>query len=218
MNFTLQAISGVPTIFNTPNNTTQAGIHGTGGPGGSDGFDGSALGNSIFLRTGSTLSFIAQDAGDLLTLGEQVSFTDDTIFGTGGTSVLIKGNGTVVYNGTTDYQGTISINNVNFKVNGLIDTAPIFVCRNINFSLQRGMLSGIGTLTGDVFVNSGTIFPDTGGTLTLGSLFLNSADSVNNSLGSLVNIEIDSSSTTSFTVTGPSSLAGTFGDQTRSKC
>ena len=37
-------------------------------------------------------------------------------------------------------------------------------------------LSGSGTLTGDVFVNSGTISPDTGGTLTLGSLTLNSAD------------------------------------------
>ena len=47
------------------------------------------------------------DAGDLLTLGDQVAFTDDTIFGAGGTSVFVTGNGTVVYNGTTDYQGTI---------------------------------------------------------------------------------------------------------------
>jgi hypothetical protein len=209
LNFTIQAIPEVPTIFNTPNNTTQAGIHGTGGPGGSDGFDGSALGNSIFLRTGSSLTFLAQDTGDLLTLGDQVSFTDDTIFGAGGTNVFVNGNGTVVYNGTTDYQGTISINNVNFKVNGLIDAASIFVCRNISFSSQRGMLSGIGTLTGDVYVNSGTISPDTGRMLTLGSLFLNSANPVNNTLGSLVNIEIDSNSTTSVvSVTGPASLAG----------
>ena len=85
LNFTLQAFSGIPTIFNTSNNTTQAGTHGTGGPGGSDGLDGSALGNSIFLRTGSSLTFMAKDAGDLLTLGEHVAFTDDTSFGAGGT-------------------------------------------------------------------------------------------------------------------------------------
>ncbi len=209
LNFTLQALPGISTTFNTPNNTTQAGIHGTGGPGGSDGLDGSAWGNSIFLRTGSSLTFMAHDADDLLTLGEQVAFTDDTIFGAGGTSIFVKGNGTVVYNGTTDYQGTIMINNANFKVNGLIDAASIFVCRNIGFSSQRGILSGIGTLTGDVFVNSGTISPDTTGTLTLGSLSLNPADPVNDTLGSLVHIEINSSSRPStVTVNGPASLAG----------
>ncbi len=31
LNFTVQASPGVPTTFNTPNNTTQAGTHGTGG-------------------------------------------------------------------------------------------------------------------------------------------------------------------------------------------
>ena len=46
------------------------------------------------------------------------------VFGGGGTSVFVTGNGTVVYNGTTDYQGTVTINNANFKVNGLIDEAP----------------------------------------------------------------------------------------------
>lgn len=209
LNFTIQALPGISTIFNTSNNTTQAGTYGTGGPGGSDGFDGSALGNSIFLRTGSSLTFMAYDAGDLLTLGEQVAFTDDTIFGEGGTGVFVKGNGTVVYNGITDYQGTILINNANFKVNGLIDVASIFVCRNPSFSSQRGMLSGIGTLTGDVYVNSGTIAPGTGGTLTLGSLILNPANPDSDTLGSLVHIEIDSSSTSStVTVTGPTSLAG----------
>lgn len=211
LNFTIQAFSGVPTTFNTSNNTTQAGTHGFSGPGGSDGLDGSALGNSIFLRTGSSLTFMANDAADLLTIGEQVSFTDDTIFGLGGTSVFVKGNGTVIYNGTTDYQGTVMINNANFKVNGVINEASILVCRNIGFSSQRGELSGIGTLTGNVFVNSGTISPDTGGTLTLGSLSLNPADEVNNTLGSLVHIEINSSSTPSnVTVTGPTSLAGTL--------
>ena len=174
LNFTIQALSGIPTTFNTSNNTTQAGTHGTGGPGGSDGSDGSALGNSIFLRAGSSLTLMAQNAGDILTLGSQVAFTDDTNFGAGGTVVFVKGNGTVIYNGTTDYQGSITINNANFKVNGLIDETSIFVCRD-NVSSQRGMLSGIGTLTGSVFVNSGTISPDTGGTLTLGSLTLNSA-------------------------------------------
>lgn len=211
LNFTLQALSGVPTVFNTSNNTTQAGTHGTGGPGGTDGLDGSALGNSIFLRTGSSLTFIANDANDLLTLGNQVAFTDDTTFGAGGTSVLVRGDGTVIYNGTTDYAGTLSIHNAHFKVNGQIDTAPIFVCRNVSFSPQRGTLSGVGTLTGDVFVNSGIISPDTGGTLTLGSLILNPADPGSGTLGSLVHIEIDSSSTASLvTVTGPASLAGTL--------
>ena len=208
LNLTIQAIPGIATIFNTTNNTTQAGTHGTGGSGGTDGTDGSALGNSIFLRTGSSLTLMAQNADDLLTLGDQVTFTDDTVFGTAGTSVHVRGNGTVVYNGTTDYQGTIMISNANFKVNGLIDGAPVSVCRNIGFSPQRGTLSGIGTLTGSVFANSGTISPDTGGTLTLGSLTLNSADPMNGTLGSLVQIAIDASGTSLVSVNGPATLAG----------
>jgi hypothetical protein len=211
LNFTLQALPGIPTTFNTSNNTTLAGAQGTGGTGGgSNGSDGSALADSIFLRSGSSLTLMASDVGDLLTLGEQVAFTDDTSFGAGGTSVLVNGNGTVVYNGTTDYQGNITINNANFKVSGLINDASIAVCRNIGFSAQRGTLSGTGTLTGDVFVNSGIISPDIGGTLTLGSLSLTSADLIDGSLGSLVHIEIDSSSTSSVSITGPASLAGTL--------
>jgi uncharacterized protein with beta-barrel porin domain len=208
LNLTIQAFSGIPTIFNTSNTTTQAGIHGTGGAGGTDGNDGSALGNSIFLRSGSSLTLMAQDRGDLLTLGDQVAFVDDTSFGGEGTSLFVKGNGTVVYNGTSDYQGTIQINNANFKVNGEIDNAPISVCRNISFSQQRGTLSGQGTLTGDVFVQSGTISPDTGETLTLGSLTLNSADLVDGTIGSLVHIEINSSGTSSVAVNGIATLAG----------
>lgn len=205
LNFTVQALSGIPTVFNTSNNTTQAGSHGSGGPGGSDGFDGSALGNSIFLRTNSSLTFVAQGVNDLLTLGDQVAFTDDTDFGAGGTVVFIRGDGTVIYNGSTDYRGAITINNTNFKVNGLIDQASIFVCRQ-DVNSKRGILSGIGSLTGDVFVNSGTIYPDTGGTLTLGSLILNSAGG--SALGSLVHTDINSSGASSVTVTGPASLAG----------
>lgn len=211
LNLTIQALPEIPTTFNTSNNTTQAGTHGTGSVEGSDGTNGSALGNSIFLRAGSSLTLMAQNADDLLTLGEEVAFTDDTVFGAGGTDVFVKGNGTVVYNGTTDYQGTIMINNANFKVNGQIEDASIFVCRNIGFSSQRGTLSGSGTLTGDVYVNSGIISPDSGETLTLGSLSLNPADLLNNTLGSLVHIAIDSSSTPSVvTVTGSASLAGTL--------
>jgi len=211
LNLTIQAFAGIPTIFTTSNNTTQAGTHGTGGSGGgSDGLDGSALGNSIFLRAGSSLSLIASSTGDLLTLGDQVAFTDDTTLGAGGTTVFVRGNGTVIYNGTTDYQGTISINNANFKVNGLIDEAAVSVCRNIGFSSQRGTLSGTGILTGDVFVNSGTISPDAEETLTLGSLSLNSSDTVNGTLGSLVHIIIDTNSTSSVTVIGSASLAGTL--------
>ncbi len=209
LNLTIKALSGIPTIFNTTNNTTQAGIHGTGAPGGSDGTDGSALGNSIFMRTGSSLTLMAQDTNDLLTLGDQVTFTDDTVFGAGGTNVSVKGNGTVVYNGTTNYQGTVIINNANFKVNGLIDSASILVCRNISFSTQRGMLSGNGTLTGSVYVNSGIISPDGGKMLTLGSLVLNPANPSSNTLGSLVHVEIDSNNTPSVVnVTGSATLAG----------
>ena len=123
---------------------------------------------------------------------------------------LSKEMGTVVYNGTTDYQGNILVNNANFKVNGLIDEASIFVCRNIGFSQQRGTLSGAGTLTGNVFVNSGTIAPDAGETLTLGGLSLNPADLPNDTLGSLVQIAIDSTGTSLVSVTGPASLAGTL--------
>jgi hypothetical protein len=206
LNFTVQALAGVPTTFNTSNNTTQKGTHGTGGPGGSDGSDGSALGNSIFLRSGSSLTLTAQGATDLLTLGAQVAFTDDTVFGAGGTSVHVQGNGMVVYNGTTSYQGTVTIDNANFKVNGQIDQAPVFVCRDSSVSSQRGILSGIGILDGDIFANSGTISPDTGGTLALGSLILNSAGS--GSLGSLVHININSSGTSLVAVNGSASLAG----------
>ncbi|WP_157058193.1 hypothetical protein [Legionella adelaidensis] len=208
LSFTIQAFSGIPTTFNTTNNTTQAGTHGTGGPGGTDGTDGSAWGNSIFLRTGSSLTFLAQNADDVLTLGEQVAFTDDTIFGAGGTGVFVRGNGSVIYQGTTDYQGTVTINNANFKVNGLIDQAPVFVCRNSGFSAQRGQLSGSGTLTGNVFANSGTISPDIGSTLTLGSLTLNSPTT--GALGSLVHININSAGTSLVAVTGAASLAGTL--------
>jgi len=210
LNFTIQALSGIPTTFNTSNNTTQAGTHGTGGPGGTDGTDGSAQGNSIFLRLGSSLTLVANNTDDLLTLGTGVAFTDDTSFGAGGTSIFVTGNGTVVYNGTTDYPGTITINNADFTVNGLIDTASIFVCRNSSLSSQRGTLSGVGTLTGNVFVNSGTISPSAQGTLTLGSLTLNSADSIDGTLGSLVHIEIGSSGTSLVSVTGSASLAGTL--------
>lgn len=206
LNFTIQAFQGIPTTFNTSNNTTQAGTRGTGGPGGTDGTDGFALGNNIFLRSGSALTFLANDADDLLTLGDQVSFTDDTFFGGGGTTVSVRGNGTVVYNGTTDYQGTITINNANFKVNGQINEATLQVCRNSGFSPQRGMLSGIGVLTGSVSVNSGTISPDAGGTLTLGSLNLSPA--MMGAIGSLVHIEINSSGTSLVSVMGAASLAG----------
>lgn len=209
LNFTLQALSGIPTVFNTINTTVQAGIHGSGsGAGSTDGFDGSALGNSIFLRKDSTLTFLAYDIGDLLTLGEGVAFVDDTSLGAGGTEVLVVGNGTVIYNGTTDYQGTLLINNATFKVNGLIDEASILVCRNPGFSPQRGTLGGVGTLTGNVFVNSGTISPDTGSVLTLGGLTLSPADPNTNTLGSLIHIDIDSSGTSLVSVTGAASLAG----------
>lgn len=205
LNFTIQAFSGIPSIFNTPSNTTQAGLHGLGGAGGADGFDGSALGNSIFLRTGSSLTLRASDANDVLTLGAGVAFSDDTNFGTGGTIVYVRGNGTVIYNGTTDYQGVVSVYDANFKVNGEIDNAPIFVCRQ-NVSSQRGTLSGSGTLTGSVFVNSGTISPDAGQTLTLGSLTLNSPSG--GSLGSLVHVSINAGGAALVAVTGAASLAG----------
>jgi hypothetical protein len=93
----------------------------------------------------------------------------------------------------------------------VIDEAHISVCRNISIGSQRGTLSGIGTLTGNVYVNSGTISPDARGTLTLGTLFLNPADTLDGTLGSLVHIEIDESSTTSVVaVMGQATLAGTL--------
>ncbi len=208
LNFTLQALSGIPTIFDTLNNTTQAGTGGSGSSGAMDGFNGSSLGNSIFLRTNSSLTLLAQDPDDLLTLGEGVDFTDDTSFGAGSTRVLVTGNGTVIYNGTTDYQGTLQINNATFQVNGQINQASILVCRNIGLSSQRGTLSGSGMLAGDVFVNSGTISPDTGKTLTLGSLILSPADPMNGTLGSLVRIGIDASGSSLVSINGAASLAG----------
>jgi uncharacterized protein with beta-barrel porin domain len=208
LNLTIQAISGVPTIFNTSSNTTQAGSHGTSGPGGTDGSDGSALGNNIFLRENSSLTLKAENPNDLLTLGNEVSFVDDTSFGGTGTSVSVTGNGTVIYNGSTTYQGTITINNANFKVNGSINEASVSVCRNIGLSSQRGVLSGSGQLTGSIFANSGTIYPDAGEYLTLGSLQLNSAHPMSGTLGSLVHITIDSGVASRVVVTGAATLAG----------
>ena len=207
LNFTIQALAGVSTTFNTLNNTTQAGTHGTSGPGAFNGTDGSALGNSIFLRQGASLSLLANHVNDLLTLGSGVSFMDDTAFGAGGTTVFVEGDGTVVYNGTTDYQGSIMINNANFQVNGQIENASIYVCRNTGFSEQRGALSGSGVLTGDVFVNSGIISPASAKSITLGSLSLSSTDF--GAPGSLVHIDINSTSKPSVVaVNGPASLAG----------
>lgn len=207
INLTIQAMSGISTVFNTVSTTTQAGIGGSAGPGGTNGADGSSLGSSIFLRNGSSLTLTANNTNDLLTLGAGVSFVDDTSFGGTGTSVFIRGNGTVVYNGSTDYHGSIVINNANFKVNGVINSAAISVCRNILFSPQRGTLSGIGSLTGTVFANSGVISPDGAGTLTLGSLTLSSVSG--GALGSLVHITIGSGGASSLiAVTGTATLAG----------
>lgn len=201
-------MTGVSTRFNTSNNTTEAGTPGNGNSEAFNGLDGSALGNSIFLRAGSSLTCMALNIEDRLTLGDGVSFVDDTSFGAGGTSIFVSGDGTVIYNRIADYSGTISINNANFKVNGTINTAPIYVCRNRDFSLQPGTLSGGGTLTGNVYVNSGKISPDAAGTLIFGSLTLNSADIINGTLGSLVHIEIDHSQTSLVSVTGSVALAG----------
>lgn len=228
LNFTVQALPGIPTTFNTSNTLVQAGARGAGGPNATDGADGSALGNSIFLRSGSTLTLMAYDANDLLTLGDQVAFTDDTSFGGNGTSVNVRGNGTVIYNGTTDYQSSIKISNANFKVNGQINNASILVCRDIDFSAQRGTLSGIGSLTGNVFVNSGAISPDAGGTLSLGQLSLHAPSPVSVSrekrvqpikalnasacdggtIGSLVHSTIDSNGASLVAVAGTATLAG----------
>ncbi|MBP6892079.1 hypothetical protein KBB68_00715 [Candidatus Babeliales bacterium] len=208
LNLTIQAFSGVSTTFTTNNNIVTAGIRGTAGSGGGvDGFDGQALGTSIFLRAGSSLTLRADDANDLLTLTDQVAFVDDTSFGTAGTNLFVRGNGTVIYNGTTNYEGSITINNANFKVNGTINSAGVSVCRDIGFSAQRGTLSGSGSLTGAVLANSGAIYPDDGGTLTLGSLHLNSAIP-GSTLGSLVHIAIDADGTSLVSVTGAAILAG----------
>lgn len=206
LNFTIEALTGVPTTFNTSNDTTQAGTGGTEGPDGEAGSPGTSLGNSIFLRTGSSLTFTATAANDLLTLGDQVAFTDDTSLGGGGTSVFVNGNGTIIYNGTTTYQGNITVNNATFEVNGQINQASVAVCRNSGFSAQRGTLSGTGILTGAVSANSGAISPDANSTLTVGSLNLNAASS--GALGSLVHIDINSGGTSLVAVNGAATLAG----------
>ncbi|MBY0371985.1 hypothetical protein K2X33_14965, partial [bacterium] len=202
LNFTVKALPSVSTSFNTTNNTTIAGTPGTAGPGGTNGNPGSALGNSIFLRSGSSLKFLAQDVDDLLTLGSGVGFIDDTSFGAGGTNVYAKGDGTIIYNGTTDYAGAVTIQNANFKVNGAIDNAPITVDRDTGFSTQKGTLSGTGTLTGGVTAAAGIISADAGGTLTLGNLNLGSTSEIHS--------EIDSGGTSLVGVTGAAALAGTL--------
>src|SRR5690606_36685487 len=63
------------------------------------------------------------------------------------------------------------------------------------------------SLSGDVYVNSGVIFPEAEATITLGSLILSSADP-GNTLGSLVHITINSGGTSLVSVSGSASLAG----------
>lgn len=210
LNLTFQALDGgVPTIFNMSNNTAQAGLGGVGSAEGLDGMDGASLSSSIFLRSGSLLTLLAPNVEDLLILGDQVSFVDDTSFGGDGASIMVRGNGKVIYNGSSDYQGTLSIHNANFELNGgRIDQASIFVCRNLGISDQRGMLSGNGTLTGSVYVNSGVISPSIAQTLTLGSLILNPANPLSNTLGSRVSSKINSDGASRVEVTGPAELAG----------
>lgn len=203
--FTIQALQGVPTLFNTvtDNYSVQAGVGGTapGGSGGADGDSGAAEGPSIFLRENSALYFVANEDDDILTLDEAVSFVDDTEWGGTGTSVFITGSGTVIYNGISEYRGNITINNANFKVNGAINLADVSVCRNTGFGTKRGQLSGRGTLTGKVFANSGTIAPDAGQTLTLGRLELSEIDLGGDTLGSLVKITFDGSAPSLVAVT-----------------
>ena len=206
LNVIIEAFSGTPTVFNTLNNTVQAGLGGEGGPNADGGTAGSALAENIFLRQNSSLTFVASGVDDLLTLGSGVSFMDDHDFGAGDTNVFVTGNGTVVYNGSTDYQGHITINNANFKVNGTISNAAVSVCRNIGLSTQRGTLSGSGSLTGSVSANSGAISPDHGAVMTLGSLSLQPATL--STLGSLVHIEIDADGTSLVSINSTASLAG----------
>ena len=114
-------------------------------------------------------------------------------------------------------KGPSLINNANFKVNGLIDEASIFVCRNIGFSSQRGTLSGSGNLDRRCLCQFRNDLSRHGGTLTLGSLTLNSADLVDDTLGSLVYIEINSSGT-SLVVRYRSRIVSRYlGDRSRSK-
>ena len=210
LNFTIQALPGVPTNFDTTNTSTTAGNPGVGAPGAADGSRGFALGNSIFLRSTSTLTLLAENEDDLLILGEGVSFVDDTEFILEGTTVEVTGNGTIIYNGATTYSGTLHINNANFKLNGIINDTSVSVSRDISYSAQRGKLSGRGTLTGSVKVNSGIISPDANQTLTLGSLILNSANPDTNTLESIVHAEINSAGTSLISVTGAVALAGTL--------
>lgn len=209
LNFTIQALSGgMPTIFNTTSNTVQAGTAGTGGSESTAAAAGSALGNSIFLRENSILVLRANDENDLLILGEEVTFDDATSFGAEGSNIQVIGNGTVIYNGTTDYLGEITVNNANFKVNGRINNANVFICRNIGLSLQRGTLSGTGVLSGNVAVSSGIIFPENGQTITLGSLLIYDAIIAPSAIGAIVHIQINSSSIPStVTVLGSATLS-----------
>lgn len=202
---TIQALPGIPTFFNTSNNRVEAGAGGIGGPDAENGDAGRSLGESIFLRSGSHITLSAPNSEDLLTLGDEVSFIDDTNFGAGGTYIIVQGDGTVIYNGTSNYQGSITINSANFKVNATIGSANVSVCRN-NVTKKRGTLSGRGSLTGNVFANSGTISPDPNLTLTLGTLTLSSA--AVGALGSLVHTEINATGTSLVSVIGNAQLAG----------
>lgn len=107
--------------------------------------------------------------------------TDNVIFNTPitGTGTLVKdGSGTVTLGGASTYTGATSVNTGTLVVNGSLGNTAVTVA-------SGATLAGSGTITGDVTIASGgTLSPgNSPGTITLGSLVLNSASVLDFQLG-----------------------------------
>jgi len=176
-------------------NSTTAGIGGTAA--GSSGEDGSSLGQDIFIQSGASVNF---QIDSILTMSTPIE----------GAGLLSEVTGPGV---TTSGLGTVNLTGVNTYLGGtLIQSGILNLNGSINGDLNiesAGTLSGNATVNGNVYSN-GTIWPGLEEMLILGSLSLNTTDTVNGPLESLVHIEIDSSTTSSVSVAGSASLAGTL--------
>lgn len=198
---------------------------------GQPGFPGTALGDDIFMMSGSQLIF---DIGGSFTLASNI----ESDSGQGGASIrsqgVIKtGFGTVTLNGTNNYTGLTNIFQGTLFVNGSINTDVIIV--------GPGILRGTGTINGAITVESGgvlapgssigsltstgplTLQPDSQMTIEANAagmssaLIVNTADPTTTSLDGILFMEFDPGSYLvgqMFTIlsTTNSTITGTFSE------